>query len=109
MNTVCSRLVATVLAVVVTIFLGNAAQAIDRITVGIVNERPFTLSIELRDMNCGGNVVLREQLEAGERRDIEICTNAGGLGRLGATYGSGCSQVKRTNFNNIASGAALTF
>lgn len=87
----------------------TSASAADRIKINVVNERPFILSLELRDMRCGGSVILREQLDAGETREVEICTDAEGLGALGATYGSGCSQVKRTDIRDIADGDALTF
>lgn len=99
-------------AFTVAALLGGAAtsaQAIDRIKIEVVNERPFILSLELRDQRCGGNVILSEQLDAGEIREIEICANTDGLGALGATYGSGCSQVKRMEIRNIAAGDALTF
>ena len=105
MNTFRSTLAAAALALAGF----GPAQAIDRITIDVVNDRPFILSLELRDMHCGGNVVLRDQLDAGERRAIEICANSDGVGALGATYGSGCSQVKRTDFKDIEAGAALTF
>ena len=91
------------------VLTSTGAQGIDRITIDVVNERPFILSLELRDMNCGGNVILRDQLDAGETREIEICANADGLGSLGATYGSGCSQVKRTGFKEITAGTKLEF
>ncbi|MEM7189146.1 MAG: hypothetical protein AAF439_05995 [Pseudomonadota bacterium] len=89
--------------------LSPAAYAVDRITVEVVNKRPFILSLELKDMNCGGNVIFREQLDAGETRQIEICANKDGLGALGATFGSGCSQVKRTDIRDIAEGDDLSF
>ncbi len=87
----------------------TSAQAIDRIKVEVVNVRPFILSLELRDQRCGGHVILSEQLDAGEIREIEICANADGLGAVGATYGSGCSQVKRMEIRDIAAGDALAF
>ena len=97
-------------AVTAGIILGaSIAQAKDRIKIDVVNDRPFILSLELRDMHCGGGVILREQLEAGEKRELEICVNADGLGALGATYGSGCSQVKRTDFRGIEEGTTLSF
>ena len=86
-----------------------SAGATERISINVVNERPFILSLELRDMRCGGNVIFREQLDAGESREIEICTDAEGRGALGATFGSGCSQVKRTDIRDIEAGDALTF
>jgi len=95
--------------VVVVAGLSATANAVERISVKILNERDFKLSIELRDKMCGGNVALREQLEAGESREIEICVNSSGMGALRAAYGSGCSQVKRTEFLDLAAGAEITF
>lgn len=103
-NWLGATLVATTLMALTT-----PANAIDRIKVEVVNERPFILSLELRDQRCGGNVILSEQLDAGEIREIEICASADGRGALGATYGSGCSQVKRMEIRDIAAGDALTF
>jgi hypothetical protein len=87
----------------------TAANAVDRISVNVVNDREFKLSLEIRDKICGGNVLVRDQFEAGEVRVIEICANPKGVGAVRATFGSGCSQVKRTEFNDIAPGADITF
>lgn len=96
-------------AVVVFAGLSTAANAVERISVKISNDREFKLSIELRDKMCGGNVALRDQLEAGESREIEICVNSSGMGGLRASYGSGCSQVKRTEFLDLAAGDEIAF
>lgn len=86
-----------------------AAHAVERIAVHVANDREFKLSIELRDKVCGGTVLLRDQLEAGEIREIEICANSDGVGAVRAAYGSGCSQVKRTEFLDIAPGDNIAF
>ena len=97
------------MAFVVAIGYAASAHAVERISVNVLNERDFKLSVELRDKMCGGNVVLRDQLEAGESREIAICANAEGIGGLRASYGSGCSQVKRTEFLDIAAGDQIIF
>ncbi len=89
--------------------LAGIAQAVDRTSVTVVNERAFMLNVELRDKVCGGGVLLRDQLDPGEVREIEMCVDADGVGALGVTYGSGCSQVKRTEMRDIAPGATITF
>ncbi|MGI9492809.1 MAG: hypothetical protein ACR2QF_10460, partial [Geminicoccaceae bacterium] len=81
--TIIQKWLGTIAAVAIVGALATPAQAIDRIKIDVVNERPFILSLELRDKYCGDNVILREQLEAGEMREIEICANADGLGALG--------------------------
>ena len=100
-----------VAGVACAIAVGGAttAGAVERISINVLNERDFKLSIELRDKMCGGNVVLRTQLEAGESREIAICANTEGVGGLRASYGSGCSQVERTEFLDIAPGDSITF
>ncbi len=89
--------------------LNGAAQAVDRAAVTVINDREFFLSVELRDKVCGGDVLLRDQLDPGEMREIEICVNSDGVGALAVTYGSGCSQVKRTEMNAVEPGSSLTF
>ena len=106
MKTILARAFATTALVA---GLSTAALAVDRIAVNVVNDRAFKLSIELRDKVCGGNVALRDQLDAGEIREVEICANSDGVGALRASYGSGCSQVKRTEFTDIAPGENITF
>lgn len=86
-----------------------AAPAVERFSVVVQNERDFTLSVEIRDNVCGSNVVLRDRLESGESREIEVCASPKGVGALGATYGSGCSQVKRTDFPGIQRGDKISF
>ncbi|MEM7250388.1 MAG: hypothetical protein AAF493_03130 [Pseudomonadota bacterium] len=98
-----------ILATVLGLAVAGNAQAIERFSVVVQNERPFTLSIEIRDNVCGANVALRGRLESGESREIEICANPKGLGALGATFGSGCSQVKRTEFQDVRPGDTLRF
>ncbi len=87
----------------------SAANAVDRFSVNVINERAFMLSLELRDKVCGSSVLLRDQLKPGESREIQICANPEGVGALRATFGSGCSQVKRTEFLNIEPGDNITF
>jgi hypothetical protein len=99
---------AIVVAVTVPGF-AETAQAVERFAINVVNERDFKLTIRLRDKMCGGDVVLQDQLEAGESREIEICANTDGVGGLRASYGSGCGQVKRTEFLDIAPGDSITF
>ena len=89
--------------------LSTAAEAVDRFSVNIVNQRAFMLSLELRDKVCGSGVLLRAQLKPGESREIQICASLKGLGALRATFGSGCSQVKRTEFLDIEPGDTITF
>ncbi len=102
-------LLASCAAVLIVASLSAPVQAVERISVNVVNDRDFKLSIELADKVCGGNVLLRDQLEAGEIREIEICANADGVGALRASYGSGCSQVKRTEFLGVSAGDSITF
>lgn len=109
MNTKILRLLAGCATIPIVAGLAVPAFAVDRISVNVVNDRDFKLSIELSDKVCGGNVALRDQLEAGEIREIEICANPDGVGALRASYGSGCSQVKRTEFLGIAAGDSITF
>jgi hypothetical protein len=87
----------------------GAAQAVERASVTIVNEREFMLSVELRDKVCGGGVLLRDQLDPGEMREVEMCVNGDGVGALVVTYGSGCSQVKRMEMDNVEPGADISF
>ncbi len=89
--------------------LNGTAHAVERMSIVVENERDFTLSIEIRDHVCGGNLLLRERLESGESRQVEICANPEGNGALGATYGSGCSQVKRTEFKDVQPGDKIKF
>ncbi|MGI9294998.1 MAG: hypothetical protein ACR2PS_13530 [Pseudomonadales bacterium] len=89
--------------------LNGTAHAVERFSVVVKNERDFTLSIEIQDNVCGSNVVLRDRLESGESREIEICANPKGVGALGAIYGSGCSQVKRTKFLGVQPGDEIGF
>lgn len=84
-------------------------QARDKISINLVNQGEFPLSIELRDKMCGGNIIFHERLKGGEVRVIEICANADGIGGLRAAAGSGCSQVKRFEFVDIKAGDAITF
>jgi hypothetical protein len=86
-----------------------AAQAVERASVTIINEREFMLSVELRDKVCGGGVLLRDQLDPGEMREVEMCVNGEGLGALAVTYGSGCSQVKRMEMDDVEPGADISF
>jgi len=90
---------ATILSVVATAcaIIANA-HAVERVFVSVVNEREFFLSVELRD-----------QLDPGKTHEIEICVDGGGVGALSATYGSGCSQVKRTEMNAVEPGSDITF
>ena len=108
-NKIGHGLARTVATVALVAGFSTAAVAVDRIAVNVVNDRAFKLSIELRDKVCGGNVALRDQLDAGEIRQVEICANSDGVGALRASYGSGCSQVKRTEFLDIAPGESITF
>ncbi len=87
----------------------GTAQAVERASITVVNERAFMLSLELRDKVCGGGVLLRDQLDAGEQREIEMCVNGEGVGALAITYGSGCSQVKRMDMDDVEPGADITF
>ena len=109
MKTTQNYYYAVCILVLMTTLIAAPVQAIERIKIDVVNEKPFILSLELRDMRCGGNVILREQLDAGEKLQIEICTGSDGFGALGATYGSGCSQVKRMDIKEISAGDTLAF
>jgi hypothetical protein len=90
---------ATILSVAATAstIIANT-HALERVSVSVVNEREFFLSVELRD-----------QLDPGKIREIEICVNGEGVGAHAATYGSGCSQVKRTEMNAVEPGSDITF
>lgn len=89
--------------------LSTAANAIDQFAVKVVNNRDFKLNLEIRDKVCGGDVVLRDQLEGGESRVIQLCISLKGFAAVRATVGSGCSQVKRMEFNDIKQGDDITF
>jgi|TARA_B100001971_G_scaffold169611_1_gene161455 hypothetical protein len=103
-------LAATVLSVaaIASAIVVNA-YAVERASVTVVNEREFFLSVGLCDKVCGGDVLLRDQLDPGETREIEICVNGEGVGALAVTYGSGCSQVKRTEMKAVEPGSDITF
>ncbi len=107
--TVYRRLLSVGAAIVIAAGFASPSGAVERISVNVLNERAFKLSIELRDKVCGGNLLLRDPLEAGESREIEICANAEGVGALRASYGSGCSQVQKTEFLDIAPGDEITY
>lgn len=109
MSVVVFRMRALGLAAVLFAGFGGTVHAIERFVVVVQNERDFPLSVEIRDNVCGANVVLSDRLESGENREIVICANAKGVGALAATYGSGCSQVKRTKFEDVESGETISF
>ena len=100
---------AAILIAVAGLGFATTARAVDRFAVNVVNERDFKLTIRLLDKTCGGDIVLQAQLEASESREIEICANTKGVGGVRASYGSGCGQVKRTEFLDIAPGDSITF
>lgn len=87
----------------------GTANALEYFTINVVNEQEFKINLELRDKNCGGGVVLRDQLEAGEAREVQICASLKGDGGVRATVGSGCSQVKRMEFIELEPGDAIKF
>ena len=87
----------------------GTANALEYFTINVVNEKEFKINLELRDKNCGGGVVLRDQLEAGEAREVQICASLKGDGGGRATVGSGCSQVKRMEFIELEPGDAIKF